>query len=152
MPDSEDTLSPPPGTIPSEMFPVLTSAQQARVLAHGRHRTVEPNEVVVELNEHVTKVFGSKGTTASAAVLEQSGARRRHLQSGHVHGRTNVLSGRRGPVGIRAVEKSGLIEIEREAWGEDGGGTMPFTQPSAMIPELLRPPRKFERLSISVSF
>jgi hypothetical protein len=30
MPDAEDTLSPPPGSTPSEMFPVLTSAQQAR--------------------------------------------------------------------------------------------------------------------------
>ena len=32
MPDTEDALSPPPGSTPSEMFPVLTSAQQARVL------------------------------------------------------------------------------------------------------------------------
>ena len=38
MPDAEDALSPPPGTTASEMFPVLTSAQQARVLAHGHAR------------------------------------------------------------------------------------------------------------------
>src|SRR5690242_18689049 len=57
MPNADDATSPPPGTIPSEMFPVLTSAQQARVLAHGRKRTVEQPEIVVELNEHITKVF-----------------------------------------------------------------------------------------------
>ena len=53
LPDVEDTLSPPPGSTPSEMFPVLTSAQQARVVAHGQRRTVEQREIVVELNEHV---------------------------------------------------------------------------------------------------
>ena len=52
IPDAED-LSPPPGSTPSEMFPVLTPAQQARVLAHGQRRTVEQSEIVVELNEHV---------------------------------------------------------------------------------------------------
>ena len=57
MPDTEDALSPTPGSTPSEMFPVLTPAQQARVLAHGQRRTVEPSEIVVELNEHVTKFF-----------------------------------------------------------------------------------------------
>ena len=57
LPDTEDPLLPPPGTTPSEMFPVLTPAQQARVLAHGQRRTVEQGEIVVELNEHVTKVF-----------------------------------------------------------------------------------------------
>jgi len=54
MPNADDATSPPPGTIPSEMFPV---PQQARVLAHGRKRTVEQPEIVVELNEHITKVF-----------------------------------------------------------------------------------------------
>src|SRR5260370_3170269 len=54
---SEDALSPPPGSTPSEIFPVLTSAQQARVLLHGRRRTVEENEIVVELNKQVTKFF-----------------------------------------------------------------------------------------------
>ena len=50
-------LSPPPGSTPSDMFPVLTSAQQARVLAHGQRQSVEQNEIVIELNEHVTKFF-----------------------------------------------------------------------------------------------
>src|SRR5438045_8582954 len=57
MPDAESALSPLPGSIPSEMFPVLTSAQQGRILAHGQRRTVEQDEIAVELNEHVTKIF-----------------------------------------------------------------------------------------------
>lgn len=46
--DADDALELPPGTTPSEMVPVLTCTQQARVLAHGRRRTVEQNEIVVE--------------------------------------------------------------------------------------------------------
>ena len=46
-----------PGSSPDEMFPVLTAEQQARVLAHGQRRTAEQGEIVVELNEHVTKIF-----------------------------------------------------------------------------------------------
>jgi len=53
----ENASTPLPGSIPSDMFPVLTSAQQARVLAHGQRRSVEQGEIVVELNEHVAKIF-----------------------------------------------------------------------------------------------
>ncbi len=57
MANADDATSQLPGTVPSEMFPVLTAAQHARVLAHGQRRTVDQGEIVVELNEHVTKVF-----------------------------------------------------------------------------------------------
>ena len=115
MPDVED-LSPPPGTTPSEMFPVLTSAQQARVLAHGQRRTVEERQIVVELNDHVTKVFAV--VSGQLHVLQVSN-NQEHVVAicnpGMFTGELNVLSGRRGLVRIRAGEKSELIEIEREA-------------------------------------
>ena len=44
---SEGTSSPVTGSMPSDMFPVLSSSQQARVLAHGRCRNVEQSEIVV---------------------------------------------------------------------------------------------------------
>lgn len=112
----ESALTPPPGSTPSEMFPVLTSAQQARVLAHGRRRTVEQNEIVIELNEHVTKFFVV--VSGQLHILRVSD-NQEHLVAicnpGMYTGELNMLSGRRGLVRIRAAEKSELIEIEREA-------------------------------------
>ena len=113
---SEDALSPPPGSTPSEMFPVLTSGQQARVLAHGRRRTAEQGEIVVELNEHLTRVFVV--VRGQLHILQVSN-NQEHVVAicnpGMFTGELNVLSGRRGLVRIRAAEKSELIEIEREA-------------------------------------
>jgi thioredoxin reductase (NADPH) len=98
------------------MFPVLTSAQQTRVLAHGQRHTVEQGEIVVELNEHVTKVFAVVG--GQLHVLQVSN-NQEHVVAicnpGMFTGELTVLSGRRGLVRIRAAEKSELIEIEREA-------------------------------------
>jgi thioredoxin reductase (NADPH) len=98
------------------MFPVLTSAQQARVLAHAQLRTVEPNEIVVELNEHLAKVFVV--ISGQLHILQVSN-NQEHVVAicnpGMFTGELNVLSGRRGLVRIRAGEKSELIEIEREA-------------------------------------
>ena len=115
IPDAED-LSPPPGSTPSEMFPVLTPAQQARVLAHGQRRTVEQSEIVVELNEHVTKFFVV--ISGQLHILQVSNNQEHVIaicNPGMFTGELNVLSGRRGLVRIRAAEKSELIEIEREA-------------------------------------
>jgi thioredoxin reductase (NADPH) len=116
MPDVDDAMSPLPGTIPSEMFPALTSAQHARVRAHGQRRSVEQGEIVVELNEHVTKVFSV--VSGQLHVLQVSNDQEHVVaicNPGMFTGELNVLSGRRGLVRIRAAEKSELIEIEREA-------------------------------------
>jgi len=98
------------------MFPVLTSGQQARVLAHGRRRTVEQDEIVVELNEHVAKFFVV--VSGQLHILQVSN-NQEHVVAicnpGMFTGELNVLSGRRGLVRIRAAEESELIEIEREA-------------------------------------
>jgi thioredoxin reductase (NADPH) len=116
VPDADDGLSPPPGSTPSEMFPVLTSAQHSRVLAHGQRRTVEQGEIVFELNAHVTKVFVV--VSGQLHILQVSN-NQEHVVAicnpGMFTGELNVLSGRRGLVRIRAAEKSELIEIEREA-------------------------------------
>jgi thioredoxin reductase (NADPH) len=115
MPDAEDAVSPLPGSIPSEMFPVLTSAQHARVLAHGQRRTVERGEIVVELNELITKVFVV--VSGQLHILQVSNNQEHDVaicNPGMFTGELTVLSGRRGLVRIRAAEKSDLIEIERE--------------------------------------
>ena len=98
------------------MFPVLTAAQQARVLAHGQRRNVEQGGIVIELNERLTKVFVVVG--GQLHILQVSN-NQEHIVAicnpGMFTGELNVLSGRRGLVRIRAAEKSELIEIEREA-------------------------------------
>ena len=116
LPDAEDAVSPLPGSTPSEMFPVLTSAQQARVLAHGQRRIAEQNEIVVELNEHATKIFVV--VSGQLHILQVSNNQESAVAIGNpgmFSGELTVLSGRRGLVRIRASEKSELIEIEREA-------------------------------------
>ncbi|HSE25351.1 MAG TPA: cyclic nucleotide-binding domain-containing protein [Pyrinomonadaceae bacterium] len=116
MPGAEDALSLLPGSTPSEMFPVLTSAQQARILAHGQRRTSEQGEIVVELNQQVTKVFVVM--TGQLHALQVANNRERVIaicNPGMFTGELTVLTGRRGLVRIRATEKSELIEIEREA-------------------------------------
>jgi thioredoxin reductase (NADPH) len=98
------------------MFPVLTSAQQARVIAHGQRRSVEQGQIVVELNEHVTKVFVV--VSGQLHILQVSN-KQEHVVAicnpGMFTGELSVLMGRRGLVRIRAAEKSEVIEIEREA-------------------------------------
>ncbi|HEY0348569.1 MAG TPA: FAD-dependent oxidoreductase, partial [Pyrinomonadaceae bacterium] len=116
MPDPEDALSSLPGSTPSEMFPVLTSAQQARILAHGQRRTVEQREIVVELNEHVTKVFVVvSGQLHALQVANNQEHAVAICNPGMFTGELTVLSGRRGLLRIRAAEKSELIEMNREA-------------------------------------
>lgn len=115
MADAETALTPLPGATPSEMFPVLSPAQQARVLARGQRRAVEQNEIVVELNEQITKIFVV--VSGLLHVLHISNGQEQLIaicNPGMFTGELNVLSGRRGLLRIRAAEKSELIEIDRE--------------------------------------
>jgi thioredoxin reductase (NADPH) len=105
-----------PGSSPDEMFPVLTAEQQARVLAHGQRRTAEQGEIVVELNEHVTKIFVVvSGQLHALQVSDNQEHAVAICNPGMFTGELTVLSGRRGLVRIRVSERSELIEIEREA-------------------------------------
>jgi len=108
--------TPLPGSSPDEMFPVLTPAQQARVLAHGTVRRVVPGELLVELNQQPTKIFV---VVQGRLELFQLNDRNEEIVAvcgpGMFTGELNVLSGRRALVSIRAAEAGELIEIEREA-------------------------------------
>ena len=114
MADSDQSSSPPPGTTPSEMFPVLTPAQRARVLAHGQRRTAAQNEIVAELNEQVTQVFVVvSGRLHALKVSDNQEQVIAVCNPGMFSGELTVLTGRRGLLRIRAAEKSELIEIDR---------------------------------------
>jgi len=48
--------TPLPGSSPDEMFPVLTPAEQARVLAHATVKS-HASEMLVELNQQPTEIL-----------------------------------------------------------------------------------------------
>jgi thioredoxin reductase (NADPH) len=105
-----------PGSSPDETFPVLTAEQQARVLDHGRTRTVAPGEVLVELNQQPTEVFVVvEGKLEALSVSGNKEDIFAVVGPGMFTGELNLLSGRRSLARIRAAEPSKLIVIEREA-------------------------------------
>lgn len=105
-----------PGSSPDEMFPALTTQQQARVLAHGRSRKVRSGETIVEPNAQEIKFFVVVAGRLELLLLSDNKEEMIALcRPGMFTGELNVLSGRRGLVQIRASEPSELIEIEREA-------------------------------------
>jgi len=111
----ESTPIPLAGSSPDEMFPVLTPAQQARVLTHGRSRKAESGEIVVEPRALGMKFFV---VVAGKLNLYRANDDRDEVFAvcgpGMFTGELNILSGRRGLVRIRAAEPSELIEIDRE--------------------------------------
>jgi thioredoxin reductase (NADPH) len=105
--------NPPPPV--DETFPVLTSAQQARVATHGRVRQVEAGETVVEPDDHRVKFFVV--VLGNLDILRASGETEDVVAvvgPGMFTGELSMISGRRGLVRIRAGEPSELIEIARE--------------------------------------
>ena len=104
------------GSSPDEMFPVLTAAQQARVLERGRIRKVRSGETLVELNQQPTKVFVVvEGKLEVLRVSDSNEDVVAVFGPGMFTGELNVFSGRRSLARIRTVEPGKLIEIEREA-------------------------------------
>ena len=91
--------------LPARCFPFSHRPPQARVLAHGQRRTVEQGEIVVELDEHLTKVFVV--VSGQLHVLQVSNHQEHVIaicNPGMFTGELNVLSGRRGLVRIRAFD------------------------------------------------
>jgi thioredoxin reductase (NADPH) len=99
-----------------QIFPTLTTAQVARVRAHGRVRRVKSGEVLVEAGEQSTKIFVV--TAGKLRLTRQSGTGDELVAvygPGQFSGEVNILSGRRGFVQIRAAEAGEVIEVGRES-------------------------------------
>jgi thioredoxin reductase (NADPH) len=116
MADNTQAKSRPlPGTTPDEMFPVLTPAQQSRVLAHGNQRKADAGETVFDANQYAAKFFlVLSGQLNLIQIVDDREDVVAICRPGMFTGELNVLSGRRGLVRIRAAEVCELIEIERE--------------------------------------
>ena len=105
-----------PGSIPDEMFPVLSPEQQARVLTNGRLRKVTTGEVVIEPDTQGINFFVVVQGKLEVLRLNEDGDQIYAVCGpGMFTGELNMLSGRRSLVRIRASEAGELIEIEREA-------------------------------------
>ncbi len=113
----ETTSAPPlPGSFADEMFPVLTSEQKARVLAHGQLRKAQSGETIVEPSTPGIKFFVVvSGQLELYRVSENKEELIALCGPGMFTGELSLLSGRRAVVRILAGEASELIEIEREA-------------------------------------
>ncbi|MGB7292564.1 MAG: FAD-dependent oxidoreductase [Thermodesulfobacteriota bacterium] len=98
----------------NEMFPTLTSAQIARIAAHGHLRRVQRGEVLVEAGEQAARFYVV--TSGQIEIIRPSGASEEVVatfQPGMFTGEVTILSGRRGLVQIRASASGEVIEVDR---------------------------------------
>src|SRR2546426_684613 len=113
-----DTIPPVPLTLTSRVdqaFPMLTSAQIARIAVHGQVRHVQRGEVLLEAGEQTPRFFVV--TAGHIAIVRPSGVTEELvvvLRPGQFTGEVTMLSGRRGLVRIRAGEAGAVVELERD--------------------------------------
>jgi thioredoxin reductase (NADPH) len=98
------------------LFPTLSPLQVEQLAAHGKRRTVTPGEVLVEVDDPLTRIFV---VVSGRIQIVNAGSDGREqvvadFHSGQFTGELAVLSGRRSLVRIRAVEAGEIIEIDRE--------------------------------------
>jgi thioredoxin reductase (NADPH) len=98
-----------------KIFPKLTSVQIDRIAAHGRTRSVQPGEVLIEQGDTSVPFFVV--ITGEVEILQPLGARETLVT---VHGpneftgEVNMLSGRRSLVRARVTKPGKVIELNRQ--------------------------------------
>ena len=115
MTDAAPTTPSPLASRPDQTFPTLTAAQIARIAAHGRVRSVERDEVLVETGTLNPPFFVV--TRGRLEVVRPSGAVEERVTThlpGQFTGEINMLSGRRGLVRLRASEPGEVIQVDRD--------------------------------------
>ena len=98
-----------------QIFPTLTSAQLHRIGAHGRARSVNRGEVVVEQGDKNIPIFVV--ISGELETVRPSGADETFITTvppGQFTGEVNTLSGRRALNRIRGRQPSEVIEISRD--------------------------------------
>jgi thioredoxin reductase (NADPH) len=106
-------LTPPSGV--ERMFPTLTPAQLERVAAHGRVRSIQAGEVLVEPGQQIVpfyvlmagqiEVVRPSGTSETLVIV---------YGPGQFTGEVNMLSGRPAMLRVRASESGEVIEVDRD--------------------------------------
>src|SRR6266508_4538799 len=97
------------------MFPTLTPAQIKRIAVHGRVRSIQAGEVLIEAGAHVVPFFVI--TAGRVEVIRPSGSTETLVAvhgPGQFTGEVNMLSGRPALVRSRASEPGEVIELDHE--------------------------------------
>jgi thioredoxin reductase (NADPH) len=96
-----------------KIFPQLTSAQIGRIAAHGRTRSVQPGEVLIEQGDTTVPFFVV--ITGEVEIVRPFGAHETLVTvhgSGQFTGEVNMLSGRRSLIRARATKPGKVIELD----------------------------------------
>jgi len=99
-----------------QMFPVLIDAQIERAAAHGKRRTVQRGEVLIEAGaQHYPLFIVLSGELEVVLKSGDGEALAATHHRGRFTGELNLVSGRRGLAGVRVAEPGEVIEIERQS-------------------------------------
>jgi thioredoxin reductase (NADPH) len=108
-----------PLTLPpreEQVFPVLTAAQIARVEAHGKRRTVQRGDILIEAGAQqyplLVVVSGELEVVRSSCAGEEIATTHRQ---GQFSGELNLVTGRRGLATVRVTDPGEVVEVERES-------------------------------------
>ena len=108
-------LQPTAASPQDQIFPTLTSAQVARIAAHGRRRRVDSGEVLVEVGDTSVPlcvvISGALHVLRPTIDGETLVVVHRH---GQFSGEANMISGRRSLVRLRVSEPGEVVQLDRE--------------------------------------
>jgi thioredoxin reductase (NADPH) len=108
----EPAASPLAGT---QIFPILTAPQIARIAAHGYVRPIQRGEVLIEQGDRVVPFFVV--TAGELEIVRPSGLTATSvsvLGPGQFTGEVNMISGRRAILRVRVTQAGEVIELDRE--------------------------------------
>ena len=116
MPETPSQVPPPvDSSRPDHVFPTLTAAQIARIAAHGRVRSIQRGEVLVEAGDKVVPFFVVQA--GEIQIVRPTGATESLIVvhgPGQFTGEATMLSGRRALLRARASQPGEVIELNRE--------------------------------------
>jgi thioredoxin reductase (NADPH) len=98
------------------VFPTLTDAQIARIAAHGGRRAVADGEVLVEVGDGSIPFFVLLNGELQAVRPLQDGREETVVTHGpgQFTGESNMITGRRALVRVRATKASEVVQLTRE--------------------------------------
>ena len=114
-----------------QVFPTLTPEQIVRIAAHGKRRTVQRGDVLIESGQsQFPLIVVTEGELEVVRVTCDGEDVVATHHAGQFSGELNLLAGRRSLANIRVKEPGEVIEVQREA-------LLALVQTDAQISEIL---------------
>jgi len=117
-------MNPPGGSLtpfavtvsrPERLFPKLTPAQLARIVAHGRRRATTRGEVLVDVGDRIVPCFVViAGEIQALQVADGAETLIVSHGPGSFSGEANLISGRPSMARLRVSEPGEVVELSRE--------------------------------------